>query len=73
MAKVTPEELMEVFGLSREEAEEKAAVMNAPKPRLIWWQFKATEADAAEVAAAFPHLQIVKRYAMNKARRQRKK
>ena len=40
----------------------EAENLNAPRPRRVFWMFKATEEEATEVAAAFPDLPFRKRY-----------
>jgi len=58
---ITVEELM-AGGFSRVDAERAVKISKEPKPRLIFWKFKATVKDAAKVAEAFPKLIIEKRF-----------
>jgi len=59
---ITVEELM-AGGFSKAEAERVVKISKEPKPRLIYWKFQATVAEAAKVAEAFPKIKFEKRYA----------
>ena len=59
--KITTEEL-EAEGISKAIAAKVVKSLNAPRPRRVFWMFKGTEEEAAEVAAAFPDLPFRKRY-----------
>ena len=49
-------------GISEAEAKRIVKNLKKPKPRRIYWMFKATEKVAAKVAKAFPELTFGKRY-----------
>lgn len=51
-------EILKELGLSDEKAKAVLEKQNETKPRIVIWRFKATEARALEVVAAFPDLVI---------------
>jgi len=59
--KVTVEFLVEQ-GVPRAKAEQIVREHEKPQPRVVFWQFKATEKQAKEVARAFPDLEFSKRH-----------
>lgn len=59
--KITVEELI-AEGIPKAKAVKIVENLSAPRPRRVYWMFKATEEEATEVAAAFPDLPFRKRY-----------
>ena len=49
-------------GIDEDKAKLIVKNLKKPKPRRIYWMFKATEKDAAAVAKAFSDLTFEKRY-----------
>jgi len=59
--KITVEDLTEE-GLTKAQAERVVKTLSKPKPRAVFYKFKATEEQVVEVAKAFPHLEFSPRY-----------
>lgn len=59
--KITVEALVQE-GVPRDKATAIVTKLNTPLPKIVTWQFKATQKQAEEVARAFPKLEFEKRY-----------
>ena len=59
--KITVEDLIEE-GLTKAQAERVVKTLSKPKPRAVFYKFKATEEQVVEVAKAFPELEFSPRY-----------
>lgn len=59
--KITVEDLVGE-GLTKAQAERVVKTLSKPKPRAVFYKFKATEEQVIEVAKAFPGLEFTPRY-----------
>lgn len=66
--KLTYDDLIEE-GVDQATAEALLQKQNEPKPKVVWWQFHATQEVAEEVATAFPDLIVEKRYKTRKRKK----
>ncbi len=65
--KISVEDLMNE-GLTKAQAERVVTTLSKPKPRAVFYKFKATEEQVVDVAKAFPDLQFSPRYDPRPAR-----
>lgn len=64
--KITVQDLI-AEGVEPKEAQRIVDKLNAPKPKVITWQFKATPEQLAQVAKTFPNMKFEKRYKSRQA------